>query len=77
MRYPKSIRVTSRLQWALDTLDPSPGITRTATVMLMNCGALATVYHNILRALLLDPRARTAQYDWDSLARVRAGGVPP
>ncbi len=80
VRYQKSDGVSPRLQRVLDALDPSPAIIRTATwdvaawnraatVMLMNYGALPAERRNILRWLFLDPHARTAQYDWESVAR--------
>ena len=79
-RYRKSEGVTPRLQRVLDALDPSPAIIRSATwdvvawnraatVMLMDYGALPPERRNILRWIFLDPRARSAQYDWDSVAR--------
>ncbi len=80
VRYQKSEGVTPRLQRVLDALDPSPAIIRTATwdvvawnraatVILMNYGSLPPEQRNILRWLFLDPRARTAQYDWENVAR--------
>lgn len=80
VRYQKSEGVTPRLQRVLDALDPSPAIIRSATwdvvawnraatVMLMDYGALPPERRNILRWIFLDPRARNAQYDWDSVAR--------
>ena len=80
VRYQSGSGVTPRLQRVLDALDPCPAIIRTAlwdvaawnraaTVMLMNYGSLPPEQRNILRWLFLDPRARTAQYDWDSVAR--------
>ena len=80
VRYQSASGVTPRLQRVLDALDPCPAIIRTAlwdvaawnraaTVMLMNYGSLPPERRNILRWLFLDPRARTAQYDWDSVAR--------
>ena len=83
-RYRESEGVTPRLQRVLDALDPSPAVIRTAiwdvvawnraaTVMLMDYGALAPDQRNILRFLFLDPRARAAQYDWESVARYVLG----
>jgi transcriptional regulator with XRE-family HTH domain len=83
-RYRKSEGVTPRLQRVLDALDPSPAVIRTATwdvvawnraatVMLMDYGALPPEQRNILRFLFLDPRARAAQYDWESVARFALG----
>jgi len=79
-RYQKNDGVSPRLQRVLDALDPSPAIIRTATwdvvawnraatVMLMDYGSLPPAQRNILRVIFLDPQARAAQYDWDSVAR--------
>src|SRR5580698_10409871 len=83
-RYRKNDGVTPRLQRVLDPLDPSPAVTRTAiwdvvawnraaTVMLMDYGSLPPEQRNILRFIFLDPRARAAQYDWESVARFVLG----
>ena len=83
-RYRKSEGVTPRLQRVLDALDPSPAIIRTAiwdvlawnraaTVMLIDYGSLPPERRNILRFIFLDPRARSAQYDWESVARFALG----
>src|SRR5580698_2438645 len=82
-RYQKN-DVTPRLQRVLDALDPSPALIRTATwdvvawnhaatVMLMDYGSLPPEQRNILRFIFLDPRARAAQYDWESVARFVLG----
>jgi transcriptional regulator with XRE-family HTH domain len=79
-RYQRNEGVTPRLQRVLDALDPSPAVIRTATwdvvawnraatVMLMDYGSLPPERRNILRFIFLDPRARAAQYDWESVAR--------
>src|SRR5882724_2231874 len=84
VRYRKSEGVTPRLQRVLDALDPSPAIIRTAiwdvvawnraaTVMLIEYGSLPPDRRNILRFIFLDPRARGAQYDWESVARFALG----
>jgi transcriptional regulator with XRE-family HTH domain len=84
VRYQKNEAVTPRLQRVLDALDPSPAIIRTATwdvvawnraatVMLMDYGSLPPEQRNILRFIFLDPRARAAQYDWESVARFVLG----
>ena len=76
--------VTPRLQRVLDALDPSPAVIRTAiwdvvawnraaTVMLMDYGSMPPEQRNILRYFFLDPRARAAQYDWESVARFVLG----
>ncbi|MGA0604283.1 helix-turn-helix transcriptional regulator [Caulobacter sp. KR2-114] len=73
--------VTPRLQRVLDALDPSPAMLRTATwdvvawnqaarAMLMDYAAMAPHERNMLRFMFLDPRAREAQYDWESVARL-------
>ena len=80
VRYRKKEGVTPRLQRVLAALDPSPAIIRSATwdvvawnraatMILMDYGSLPPERRNILRWLFLDPRARTAQYDWESVAR--------
>ncbi len=83
-RYRKNEGVTPRLQRVLDVLDPTPAVIRTAiwdvvawnraaTVMLMDYGSLPPEQRNILRFIFLDPRARAAQYDWESVARFVLG----
>jgi transcriptional regulator with XRE-family HTH domain len=82
-RYRKNDGVTPRLQRVLDALDPSPALIRNArydvvawnsaaTVMLMDYGSLPPEQRNILRVMFLDPRARAAQYDWESVTTGRA-----
>jgi transcriptional regulator with XRE-family HTH domain len=84
VRYRKNDGVTPRLQRILDALDPSPALIRTATwdviawnraatVMLVDYGSLPPAQRNILRFVFLDPRARAAQYDWESVARFVLG----
>jgi len=79
-RYREGGGVTPRLQRVLDALEPSPALIRTATwdvvawnrgavVMQADYGALPPGQRNILRSIFLDPRARAAQYDWESVAR--------
>jgi transcriptional regulator with XRE-family HTH domain len=76
--------VTPRLQRVLDALEPSPALIRSAAwdvvawnravaVMLTDYGSLPPQRRNILRSIFLDPRARTAQYDWESVARFVVG----
>jgi transcriptional regulator with XRE-family HTH domain len=83
-RYHKNGGVTPRLQRVLDAMDPTPALIRTATwdvlawnraasVMLMDYGSLPPEERNILRFIFLDPRARTVQYDWESVARFALG----
>jgi hypothetical protein len=84
VRYQKIEGVTPRLQRVLDALDPTPALIRTAiwnvvawnqaaTSMLMDYGSLPPEQRNILRFIFLDPRARAAQYDWESVARFVLG----
>jgi transcriptional regulator with XRE-family HTH domain len=83
-RYHKNEGVTPRLQRVLDALDPSPALIRTATwdvvawnraatAMLTDYGSLPPEQRNMLRFMFLDPRARAAQYDWESVARFVLG----
>src|ERR1700739_1397487 len=76
--------VTPRLQRVLDALDPSPAVIRTATwdvvawnraanAVLMDYEALPPEERNMLRFIFLDPRARAAHYDWDSISRFVLG----
>ena len=80
-RYHRRDGVTPRLQRVLDALNPSPALIRTATwdviawnpaacALLMDYAALAPEQRNMLRFIFLDPRARSAHYDWDSMARL-------
>ena len=83
-RYRKDDGVTPRLQRVLDALDPRPALIRTATwdvvawnraatVMLVDYGSLPPEERNMLRFIFLDPRAREAHYDWESVARFVVG----
>jgi hypothetical protein len=76
--------VTPRLQRVLDALEPSSARIRSAAwdvvawnrvaaVMLTDYGSLPPERHNILRVIFLNPRARTTQYDWKSVARFVVG----
>src|SRR3984957_6306335 len=80
VRYRRDEGVTPRLRRVLDALDPSPALIRTATwdvvawnraatAMLGDYGALPPEQRNVLRLMFLDPRARAAQYDWETVAR--------
>jgi transcriptional regulator with XRE-family HTH domain len=84
VRYRKDDGVTPRLQRVLDALEPRPALIRTAlwdvvawnravAVMLTDYAALPPEQRNILRFVFLDPRARAAQYDWESVARFVVG----
>jgi transcriptional regulator with XRE-family HTH domain len=83
-RYQNNETVTPRLQRVLDALNPCPAIIRTAiwdvvawnrasSVLLIDYGALPPEKRNILRFIFLDPKARAAQYDWESVARFAIG----
>ncbi len=83
-RYRRSDGVSPRLQRVLDALDPSPALIRTATwdviawnraatLLLMDYAALPPEQRNMLRFIFLNPRARTAHYDWDNMARLVLG----
>jgi transcriptional regulator with XRE-family HTH domain len=82
--YKKDDGVTPRLQRVLDALEPSPALIRTATwdvvawnravaVMLTDYGAMPPEQRNILRFIFLDPSARDAQYEWESVAEFVLG----
>jgi transcriptional regulator with XRE-family HTH domain len=84
VRYQSNEGVTPRLQHVLNALNPSPALIRTATwdviawnraatVMLVDYGSLPPEQRNVLRIIFLDPRARAAQYDWESVARFVVG----
>jgi len=84
VRYHASDGVTPRLQRVLDALHPTPALIRTATwdvlawnraatAVLVDYGALAPHARNVLRLMFVDPRARAAQYDWESVARFVVG----
>src|SRR6202163_5019064 len=85
VRYRKDQGVTPRLQRVLDALEPCPALIRTATwdvvawnraatVMLTDYGSLPPERRDVLRFIFLDPRARAAHYDWESVARLVVGG---
>jgi transcriptional regulator with XRE-family HTH domain len=84
VRYQKSEGVTPRLQRVLDALDPCPALVRSVTwdvvawnraanAVLMDYASLAPEQRNVLRFFFLDPRARAAQFDWESMARFVLG----
>src|SRR6201999_1163456 len=84
VHYKKDEGVTPRLQRVLDALEPSPALIRTAlwdvvawnravAVMLADYGSIRPEERNILRFIFLDPRARAAQYNWESVARFVLG----
>ena len=80
VRYQEAEGVTPRLQRVLDALNPSPALVKTATwdvvawnraaaVVLTDYGSVPPEERNILRRIFCDPRARAAQFDWESVAR--------
>jgi transcriptional regulator with XRE-family HTH domain len=84
VRYQGNDGITPRLQRVLDALHPTPALIRNATwdvvawnpaatVMLADYAALPPEQRNILRLLFLNPRSRTLQYDWESVARFVVG----
>ena len=84
VHYRKDEGVTQRLQRVLDSLEPTPALIRTATwdvvawnrastVMLADYASMPPQQRNILRFIFLDPRARAAQYNWESVARYVVG----
>ncbi|MCJ2022107.1 helix-turn-helix transcriptional regulator [Methylobacterium sp. E-065] len=84
VRYRPKEGITPRLQRLLDTLEVSPAIIKTATwdvvawnraaaVVLTDWDTLPPGERNILRRMFGDPRVRTAQHDWESVARFVVG----
>jgi transcriptional regulator with XRE-family HTH domain len=80
VRYQATEGVTPRLQRVLDALEVSPAFVKTATwdVVAWNCAAAAVLtdyatlepsQRNILRLVFGDPRVRTAQTNWEGVAR--------
>ena len=79
-RYRGSDPITPRLQRLLDALASSPAIIRTATwdivawnraaaVVLTDYGALPPDQRNILRMIFCDPQIRSANPEWEAVAR--------
>lgn len=79
-RYKAVDGITPRLQRLLDVLEASPAFIRTATwdVIAWNRAALAVLgdyaalepsQRNILRLMFFNSRTRSAQTDWESVAR--------
>jgi transcriptional regulator with XRE-family HTH domain len=84
VRYQGNDGITPRLQRVLDALHPTPALIRNAawdvvawnpaaTTMLADYAALPPEQRNILRLIFLNPRSRTLQYDWESVARFVVG----
>jgi transcriptional regulator with XRE-family HTH domain len=80
IRYDTAPGVSPRLQRVLDSLEVSPAIVKTLTwdvvawnraaaTVLTDYGALAPEQRNILRLLFCEPRVRSLQRDWQSVAR--------
>ena len=84
VRYKASEGVTPRLQRLLDALEVSPALIKTATwdivawnraaaAVLTDYGALPPNQRNILRLMFGARHIRTAQHDWESVARFMVG----
>ena len=84
VRYKPADGVTPRLQRLLDALEVSPAIIKTATwdvvawnraaaLVLTDYGQLPPSERNILRLVFGKGRARTAQGDWETMARFVVG----
>jgi len=84
VRYQPPGGVTLRLQYVLDALDACPAMIRTATwdvvawnraaaAVFTDYGALPSAERNVLRLIFLDPRARTVNFNWESVARFIVG----
>ena len=79
VRYQATEGISPRLQRVLDALEFSPAFVKTVTwdLVAWNRAASALFGHdalgpeqrNILRRIFLDPQARAAQLDWQSVAR--------
>jgi transcriptional regulator with XRE-family HTH domain len=80
IRYQPAEGVTPRLQRVLDSMETSPAIVknaawdvvawnRAATVVLTDYGSLPPEQRNVLRLLFCNPRARAAQFEWESVAK--------
>lgn len=84
VRYKVSAGVTPRLQRVLDAFEVSPALIKTATwdvvawnraaaTVLTDYGALPVEQRNILRLIFCTPKVRSAQTDWDGVARFVVG----
>ncbi|MDQ0547126.1 transcriptional regulator with XRE-family HTH domain [Methylobacterium brachiatum] len=84
VRYRPVEGVTPRLQRLLDTLEASPALVKTATwdvlawnpaaaVVLTDWDTVPFRERNILRRMFGDLRVRSAQQDWESVARFVVG----
>ena len=83
-RYQPPRGVAPRLQYVLDALDSCPAMIRTATwdvvawnraaaAVFTDYAALPPSERNVLRLIFLDPRARTFNSNWESVARFIVG----
>jgi transcriptional regulator with XRE-family HTH domain len=84
VRYQQRDGVTPRLQRVLDRLNPCPAFVRTvtwdivawnkaATVLLADYSDVPPQDRNVLKHIFLNPAAREAQQDWESMARFVVG----
>jgi transcriptional regulator with XRE-family HTH domain len=84
VRFQPGDGISPRLQRILDALEVSPTIIRTATwdvvgwnraaaAVLTDYGSLPVEERNILRLVFCNPRVRSAQDDWDGIARFVVG----
>ncbi len=84
VRYQPPGGATPRLKYVLDALDACPAMIRTATwdvvawnraeaAVFTDYGALPPAERNVLRLIFLDPRARTVNFNWESVARFVVG----
>ncbi|HXM04685.1 MAG TPA: helix-turn-helix transcriptional regulator [Chthoniobacterales bacterium] len=79
VRYQATEGISPRIQRVLDALEFSPAFVKTVTwdlvawnraaSALFGHDSLAPEQRNILRRIFLDPQARAAQLDWQSVAR--------
>ena len=79
VHYHAKENITPRIQRVLDALEFSPAFVRTSTWNLvawnraasavLGFDALAPTHRNLLRRIFIDPDARAAQLDWQSVAR--------
>lgn len=80
VRYQGAEGVSPRLQRVLDAMEFTPAMVRSvawdvlawnraASLVLTDYGALPPEERNVLKLLFLNPRARAAQFDWQSVAR--------
>jgi len=84
IRYKRVDGVTPRLQRVLDALEVSPAIVKTTTwdvvawnraaaALLTDYSKLPREHRNILRLMFANSRGRSAQEDWESVARFVVG----